>query len=275
MQCPGESLGKAHVEEVCKELHFSGDAPGKKRMGREAREAMQLPGAAAGETYMKKLHPSIVCVTLLPMVVPVLRAQDLSTYRSFSIGSTLTGMLKQTGSSVSSVQLLHAQPATIQEFTLWPSATPVSTRHPDAVERIQFSFFNGELYKIYVVYDQRAVQGLTDDDMLHLISTIYGPGTSAAVTVDPAADTQAERKQNRIASWEDRQFAIQLFRNSVVDNFGLILLSKRVNAQAEAAIVEAAKLEAQERPQKEADQRKKEAADLELLRQKNKQTFRP
>jgi hypothetical protein len=50
---------------------------------------------------------------------------------------------------------------------------------------------------------------------------------------------------------------------------------KGINAQAEAAIVEATKIEAQVRPQKEADQRKKEAADLELLRQKNKQAFQP
>jgi hypothetical protein len=224
---------------------------------------------------MKRLRVSIFCFTLLLVALPVLHAQDLSSYRSFSIGSTLPAMLKQTGDSMSRVQILHEQPATIQEFTLWPSATPVSVKRPDAVERIEFLFLNSELYKIYVVYDQRAVRGLTDDDMLRLISTIYGPASNVAVKIDPPPDTQPDRKQDRIASWEDPQYSIQLLRNSVADNFALILLSKRLDAQAEAAIVEATKLEAQERPQKEADQRKKQAADLELLRQKNKQALQP
>ena len=116
---------------------------------------------------------------------------------------------------------------------------------------------------------------LTNDDMLHLISTIYGPASSVAVKADAAPNTLPERKQNGIAPWESPEFSVQLLRNSVADNFALILLSKGVNARAEAAIVEATKIEAQERPQKEADQRKKEAADLELLRQKNKQIFQP
>jgi hypothetical protein len=224
---------------------------------------------------MKKLHLSICCLAISLVVLPILRAQDLSTYRSFSIGLPLAAMLKQSANSISSVQVLHAQPAAIQEFTFWQSATPVGVRHPDAVERIQFSFFNGELYEIYVVYDQRPVKGLTNDDMLHLLSTIYGPATSVAAKANPAPNTQTEMKQNGIASWEDPQFSVQLLRNSVLDNFALILLSKGVNAQAEAAMVEAAKLEEREGPQKEADQRKKEAADLELLRQKNRQAFQP
>jgi hypothetical protein len=35
------------------------------------------------------------------------------------------------------------------------------------------------------------------------------------------------------------------------------------------------KLEDQARPEREADQKKKEAEDLETLRQKNQKTFRP
>jgi len=229
----------------------------------------------AGETHMKMLHRSIFCFALLLVVLPALHAQDLSTYRSCSLGTNLPAVLKQTGLDISGIQVLYEHPALIQELTWWPLATPVSARRRDTVEQIRFSFFNSELYKISVVYDRRAVEGLTDEDMVQSISALYGPATNVAVKVDPPPDDRYDVKQQLIASWEDSHFCIQLLRNPFADGFGLILFSKRANAQAQAAIVEATRLEAQERPQKEADQRKKEAADLELLRQKNKQVFQP
>jgi hypothetical protein len=51
--------------------------------------------------------------------------------------------------------------------------------------------------------------------------------------------------------------------------------SKRVNAEAGIGIVQGMKLEEQERPEREAGQKKKEADDLEAVRQKNQKTFHP
>jgi len=45
--------------------------------------------------------------------------------------------------------------------------------------------------------------------------------------------------------------------------------------EAEIATAEAAKLDEQERPQKDAERQKKETTDLELARQKNQKSFRP
>jgi len=53
------------------------------------------------------------------------------------------------------------------------------------------------------------------------------------------------------------------------------MFSKRLNAQAEAAIAKSIKLEGQEDPQKEIDHQKKKADDLEAARQKNRKIFRP
>ena len=52
------------------------------------------------------------------------------------------------------------------------------------------------------------------------------------------------------------------------------MFSKRVNAQAEAAIVESAKLAKEQAPQKIARQIK-EVDDLDIARQKNIKSFRP
>ena len=57
--------------------------------------------------------------------------------------------------------------------------------------------------------------------------------------------------------------------------FRLVISSKRLDAQAEAAIVKFVKLEKQEAPQEEIARVKKEADDLETSRQKNIKAFQP
>jgi hypothetical protein len=57
--------------------------------------------------------------------------------------------------------------------------------------------------------------------------------------------------------------------------FNLLIVSKRLNTEAELALAEAARLDKQQGPQREADRQKKEIDDLELTRQKNQKSFRP
>jgi len=56
---------------------------------------------------------------------------------------------------------------------------------------------------------------------------------------------------------------------------GLVVSSKRTNAQADVAIAEAVKLDEQEGPRREAERQKKQMDDLEVARQKNQKSFRP
>jgi hypothetical protein len=66
-----------------------------------------------------------------------------------------------------------------------------------------------------------------------------------------------------------------LVRSSFNDVLGLVAFSKRANAQAEFAITEAVKLDAQEGPKRDAERQKKQMNDLEVARQKNQKSFRP
>jgi hypothetical protein len=75
--------------------------------------------------------------------------------------------------------------------------------------------------------------------------------------------------------WEDAQYAFSLVQSSFSDDFELIVTSKQLNVQAESAIAESAKLDEQERPQKDAERQRKETTDLEVTRQKNQKSFRP
>ena len=78
-----------------------------------------------------------------------------------------------------------------------------------------------------------------------------------------------------IARWEDSQYSINLVRSRFLNSFALVMFSKRLDGEAEAAIAKSSKLEGQEDPQKEISRQKKETDKLEVARQKNRKTFRP
>ncbi len=223
---------------------------------------------------MKTLHSSILCLVALLLLTPLLRAQDLSKYRHFTVGMSLTKLLERTDEKMSDVKMIHNRPALIQELTWWPPNVPGTSLRPDSVEQILFSFCNGELYKISVTYDRPSTEGLTEADMVKSISAKYGPATIVAPEIDSATSDRYNSKQKPVASWEDAQYSFSLVRSSFGD-VGLVAFSKRVNAQAELAIVEALKLDEQEGPKRDAERQKKQMDDLEMVRQKNQKSFRP
>ena len=224
---------------------------------------------------MTTLRRSIFCLVVLFLLIPSLRAQDFSKYRHFTLGMSLTKLLERTDQKMSDVKTIHGRPALIQEVTWWPPRPSGTSVRSDSVEQIVFSFYNGELYKISVTYDPPSTQGLTEEDMVKSISAKYGPATIVAPEIDSVANYQYASKQRPVASWEDEQYSVNLVRSSFSDVLGLLVLSKRVNTQAELAIGEAAKLDEQEGPKREADRLKKQEDDLAVARQKNQKSFRP
>ncbi len=224
---------------------------------------------------MKTIRTSILCFAVLLLTAPLLRAQDLSKYRHFTVGMSLTKVLERTGQKTADVKLIHGRPALVQEVTWWPPSLPGISYQSDTVEQILFSFYNGELYKMSVTYDQTATEGLTEQDMVKSISAKYGPATIVAVEIDSAKSDAYVVKQTPVASWEDAQYSFNLTRSAFTDHLGLIIYSKRVNAVAELAIAEAVKIEEQEGPNREAERQKKQTDDLEAARQKNRKIFRP
>jgi hypothetical protein len=226
---------------------------------------------------MNHMRLSILCFVALLVCAPMLDAQtaDLSKYRDFSIGTSVSVVLTRTGQKLGEVTELSARPALVQQITWWPGTLPGTPMHKDAVEHIAFYFFNDALYKISVTYERKATEGLTAEDMIEALSAKYGsPASVTPQTAQNPNDRYAARREP-VASWEDAQYAFSLVRSSFSDDFELIVISKRLNAEAEIATAEAAKLDEQERPQKDAERQKKETTDLELTRQKNQKTFRP
>jgi len=223
---------------------------------------------------MKLLRTSMLCCVALLVAAPLLQAQDLSRYRTFSLGTSLASVLKHTDQKAAEVKLIHAQPLLTQELTWWPSPLGTSFRS-DAIEQVLFSFYNGELYKISVTYDRGATEGLTTADMMKALSAKYGPATSVALEIDVTPNDHYDANGKGIASWEDSQYSVNLVRSSFTDVFGLVIYSKRANAEAELAAAQAVILEKQEGPKREAERQQKETDDLAAARQKNKKVFQP
>src|SRR5207253_8496673 len=75
---------------------------------------------------MKTIRSSILCLVVLLLLAPLLRAQDLSKYRHFALGMSLTRVLNRTERQMADVKVLHGRPALIQELTWWPPNLPES-----------------------------------------------------------------------------------------------------------------------------------------------------
>ncbi len=224
---------------------------------------------------MKTLHNSVLGLGALLLVSPILRAQDFSNYRGFSLGTSISIVLKQTEQRPADIKLLHARPTPLEELTWWPPVVPGVAHRADSVERMLFSFCNGELYRISVTYDATSTQGLTPGDMVKSISAKYGPATLLEPEAGSILIDGFSGSEKAIASWEDVKYFFKLVRSPLTNRFGLIIFSKQMNAQAELAIADAVTLEQQEKPQRDADLKKKQAEDLEAERLKNQKAFRP
>jgi len=228
---------------------------------------------------MKTIRCSILCFVALLLTAPLLRGQDLSKYRHFTFGMSLTKVLERTDQKMADVRVVHGRPALIQELTWWPPNL-AGTSQSDSVQEILFSFYNGELYRISATYDRRAIEGLTTEDMVQSITAKYGapknPATEMLETeINFSPHDQYNLKEKIVASWEDSQYSLNLVRSSYSDGYGLVMYSKQLNAEAELAIAEAVKVEKDEIPQVEAARQKKETDDLEAARQKNRKIFHP
>ena len=224
---------------------------------------------------MKTMRGSVFCLAILLLSTPLLLAQDLSKYRHFTLGMSMTRVLERTGQKMADVKLIHGRPALVQELDWWPPNLPGTSFQSDTVEQILFSFYNGELYKIFVTYDRTSTEGLTAEDMVKSVSAKYGPATSVKPEVDSATNERYDMKQKPVATWEDSQYSLNLIRSSSSGSFELLIYSKRLNAEAEVALAEAVKLEKLEEPQREAERQKKQADNLQATREKNQKTFRP
>jgi hypothetical protein len=211
------------------------------------------------------------------MGTSTLFAVDLSSYRGLKFGMDLAAAAKQAGTKPTEVKLVHQHPSTIQEIEWQPRPPIADPIKADPVREASLSFLDGQLFRIVVTYDRYKLQGMTSDDLVEAISLTYGAATKPIAEI--AYHSNYAEVAAVIARWQDPEYSYDLVRTGDRASFALVLYSKRLDALAQAAIVEAVRLEAQEAPQREFEKKQRreqeEHLELEKARAVNRTNFRP
>jgi len=207
----------------------------------------------------------------------LLPAADLSMYRDFHFGMNLPQAAELAEMKPAEARLEYKRPAMIQVLDFEPNLFHSAIAKGDPVSSITLSFLDGGLFRMAVVYDRYKVEGMTADDMIQALSAVYGTATKPKA--DIAYHSYYAESAPVIARWEDPEYSYNLIRAEDRSSFALVLYSKALDARAQTAIIEAARLDVLEAPQKEADRVSKQAADNQVEQEKarlaNKASFRP
>jgi hypothetical protein len=201
-----------------------------------------------------------------------LKGEGSAQYRNFELGSALASVSAKAGIPSSEATVIHQRPASLQDLEWRPSrwmrgATTAST---DPVERIMFSFYNDQLFRMVIEYDRERTEGMTDADMIEAISATYGtplarpsqPPVRPASPVRAASQVEQE-SGSPVARWGDAKHAVVLYRTTGYrGTLRLIMTEPTLDDLARKATMQARQLDVQEAPR------------LEIARQK-KAGFRP
>lgn len=227
---------------------------------------------------MTRRPMSSVAVLSALLCAPLLHGADFAEYRGFRFGMDLVAAAKLVGVSPSEATTLHQRPAVIQELE-WRPTYPYQAGEArvDPVRDILLRFYNGELFQMVTTYDRQQVEGITEADMIRVMSQTYGTATKPAVEI--SYHSNYGDMAPVIAQWGTPEYSYSLIRTGDRTAFALVLASNRLNVLAEAAIEKARRLDNQEAPQRAAEElKRKEAASrsaLDKARAVNLPNFRP
>ena len=207
----------------------------------------------------------------------MLCAADFSNYRGLKFGMSPSAAAKESGTQSAEATINHARPVLIQEMEWTPRRSAQADPGTDPVKDGSLNFIKGELFRVVVTYDRNKVEGMTAEDMIEGISATYG--LAARPVAEIAYHSIYGETATVVARWEDPDYCYDLVRTGDQSTFAMVLYSKRLDALAQSAIVEAVRLEAEEAPQRALDQQKKRDDEsrlaLEKARSVNKPNFRP
>lgn len=219
----------------------------------------------------------LMVVLLCSGAVSATFAADLSRYRNYRFGADLATVAKLAGENREDAKLIQSRPARIQELKWRPRSIGALTK-AEAVSEVVFTFYNDELYRIAVHYDRYETAGMTNEDLVESVVAIYGP---AKVIHSPVVSGPANYgdPEELVAVWEDASHSFELTRRAYGPTYKLVGVLNRLVAPEQAATIEAARLDEEEAPQREAAVAARSEADakdkLDQARQINKKKFRP
>ena len=206
---------------------------------------------------------------------------ELARYRSFQFGMSVVTVARTAGISPEP-RIVHRRPELIQELMWLPPQLMTREEESDSARKVVFSFYNDQLSRVVVSYDRSRTEGLTAEDLIEAISATYGVATIASSGIMRPSHTDerpANGDEKIVARWEDPQWSVTLFRSEYLSTFGLVVLSKRLDALTALANAEAILMDEREAPARETarQQRRSDEDRLreETVRRVNKAAFKP
>jgi hypothetical protein len=229
---------------------------------------------------MVRIRSYALSILWAMFLIPLGYTQDLSSYRDYRLNMSLAAVAEHADLLVSDARSICLRPALIQELE-WQSRSAFNASlQTDPVKRITFNFYNGELFRILISYNQDRTEGLTDEDLIESISVKHGAPRKPAENINIYSSSHLYIQDGKvIARWEDSQYSVSLFRLSYQTTPGMLVISKRLERLAQAAMAKSSLLDVLEAPQREIDRQRQEeeanrAARLKV-RPVNKANFRP
>lgn len=203
-----------------------------------------------------------------------LSGADLSTYRGFQFGMTLGSALKHSGMDPSEVKSVRQRPALIQEFIWSPARFAARNEQVDPVQEVLFSFYNGQLSKLVVDYDEQKTEGMTGEDFIQATSAQYGPATYPSKPVS-LPSTSFSEGVTVLARWENGDNLLTLVQSPYGSKFSLIAVSKKLDGLTQAAVASGTRLDEEEAPQRLKAEQQHTQDNLEKARLASVARFHP
>ena len=217
------------------------------------------------------------------LFAPPAQSQDHTRYRDYRLGSDLKSVAALAKIPVAGAKTVHERPSLIQDLEWRQPYLMIesATKQSDPVQRMVFSFYDDQLFRLVISYDRQRTNGLTDADMVEALSATYGAVLlqTSAKNLPPLTGSLVSELGAPIAQWGDVDYSVGLYRSSFVSEFRVVVTSPRLEALARTASAEAIRLDEREAPQREVDRKQKEADDTRAAQEKarlaNKATFTP
>lgn len=233
-----------------------------------------------------RLLPTLMLFFVVASVHPV--AQAPGAYRQYVLGSSVQAVTALARTGVAPVQTSVQRPALIQTM-VWRRPYLSTDSQPalrDPVKQVEFSFYDDQLFRMVVDYESDRTRGLTAADFIDALSAVYGP-VQPGFTRTPAVrgSEDADATGRLIGQWSEQDLSVLAYQDADFytgpggSRFKLIVTSSRLSGLSRTAILESAKQDQREAPQREIDRARKQSDDdrvaQEKARSENKAAFKP
>jgi hypothetical protein len=219
---------------------------------------------------------SAACIVL---AVCATASAEVTRYREFELGASVAAVTAVT-QNATRVKTVHSRPALLQQLEWRPRYMPGAPQPDrDSIGEVVFSFVDDQLFKMSIAYAQDRTSGLTDEDMVGSLTTVYGAPSSPSPRTRTTSSTVALDAPVVIAEWRQADTSVVLQRKTYSESFFLVITSLPLDIIARTAEATAVAMDQREAPAREAALLKQRADEekvaAERTRSTNKKVFQP